>query len=191
MKLNLYAFSLTATAIVATCPASMAHGIPSDHTFAMTTHDKDRHRSSGYDFGFPYGAYGVSYYDETYCYTPTPEQIAAARKQVDVYLLSVEKHRKHPATHRYISVETLRPTKKQLEDYTKKRSEGKFASEPEQSGSSSKPTDASKLRCLMVYDTQTKQFVGSGCYLVADEPTIGNVSIYQTVSAEFVGQNAL
>jgi hypothetical protein len=43
----------------------------------------------------------------------------------------------------------------------------------------------------MVYDTQTKQFVGSGCYLVANEPTIGNVSIYQTVSAEFVGQNAL
>jgi hypothetical protein len=34
--------------------------------------------------------------------------------------LAVKKGRKHAATHRYISVETLRLTKKQLEDYIKK-----------------------------------------------------------------------
>jgi hypothetical protein len=43
----------------------------------------------------------------------------------------------------------------------------------------------------MVYDTQTKQFVGSGCYVVANEPAVGDVAIFQTVSAEFVGHNSL
>ena len=47
------------------------------------------------------------------------------------------------------------------------------------------------MRYLMVYDTQTKQFVGSGCYLVSNEPSVGDVSMFQTVSAEFVGQNSL
>jgi hypothetical protein len=43
----------------------------------------------------------------------------------------------------------------------------------------------------MVYDTQTKQFVGSGCYLVSKEPPVGEVSIFKTVNAEFVGLNSL
>jgi hypothetical protein len=43
----------------------------------------------------------------------------------------------------------------------------------------------------MVYDTQTKQFVGSGCYLVSNEPSVGGVLVFQTFNAEFVGQNTL
>jgi hypothetical protein len=75
-------------------------------------------------------------------------------------------------------VQTLRPTKKQLEDYTKKQL-------------SPHPAQPSQLRCLMVFDTQTKQFAGSGCYVVASEPSIGEVEKFETVSAEFVGQGTL
>lgn len=195
MKLTLYMVSLTATVLTAIPPASIAHGISAHHMSAVETHDNDRdhdrYRYSGIYFGPPYGAYGVSYYDANYCYTPTAEQIVTAQEQVQDYLLAVKKHRKRAATHRYISVETRRPTKKQLEDYTKKWSEGKFAAKPGGPESSSGPADPSKLRSLMVYDTQTKQFVGSGCYLVSKEPPVGEVSIFKTVSAEFVGQNSL
>ena len=93
-----------------------------------THYDNDRYRYSGIYFRPPYGAYGVSYYDADYCYTPTAEQVATAQEQVEDYLLAVKKQRKNAATHRYISVETLRPTKKQREDYTKKRSEKELRS---------------------------------------------------------------
>lgn len=174
-------------------PVSTAHGISANHFSAVNMGDNDRrgdhYRYSGNYFGFPYGGYGVSYYDSDYSYTPTTEQLAVAQQQVQVYFAAVKKHHKQPAKHRYISVETLPPTKKQLEEYTKKRLEGKIASAPGGSGSSS--ANDSKLRCLMVYDTQTKQFVGSGCYVVSNEPGVGNVSVFQTVSAEFVGHNSL
>ena len=101
--------------------------------------------------------------------------MATAQEQVQDYLLAVKKGRKHAATHRYISVETLRPTKKQLEDYTKKQLPQRRA-------------EPSQLRCLMVFDTQSKQFVGSGCYVVTDKPSIGDVEKFETLSAEYVGQ---
>jgi hypothetical protein len=90
----------------------------------------------------------------------------------------VKKNRKRAATHRYISVETLRPTKTQLEDYFQKQRSPRTA-------------DPSQLRCLMVFDTQTQHFVGSGCYVVLSEPSIGEVTKFETVSAEFVGQGNL
>jgi hypothetical protein len=40
----------------------------------------------------------------------------------------------------------------------------------------------------MVFDTQAKEFVGSGCYLVTGKPSIGDVVTFGKVSAEFVGQ---
>jgi hypothetical protein len=104
--------------------------------------------------------------------------MATAQEQVQDYLLAVKKGRKHAATHRYISVETLRPTKKQLEDYTKKQ-------RPQRSA------EPSQLRCLMVFDTQTKQFAGSRCYVVTGQRSIGEVDKFETVSAEFVGHGSL
>ncbi len=195
MKQTLCMMCLAAAGSFAIPSVSIAHGMSANHMVAMNAHDNeerhDRYRYSGSYFGFPYGAYGVNYYDSDYCYTPTPEQIAAAQEQVEDYFVAVKKHRKHAAAHRYISVETLRPTKKQIEEYSKKRSEGKFAAGPQGAGSSTHTDDPSKMRCLMVYDTQTKQFVGSGCYLVSNEPPVGDVSVFQTTSAEFVGQNSL
>jgi hypothetical protein len=175
MKLRLYMVILIATGLIAIPPVSIAHGISAGHMSAVESHQDDRHRYSGIYFGPPYGAYGVSYYDADYCYTPTAKQMATAQEQVEDYLLAVKKGRQHAATHRYISVETLRPTKKQLEDYTKKQL-------PQ------RPAEPSQLRCLMVFDTQAKQFVGSGCYVVTGKPSIGDVEKFETLSAEYVGQ---
>jgi hypothetical protein len=44
---------------------------------------------------------------------------------------------------------------------------------------------------LMVFDTQTQEFVGSGVYAVDNLPAIGELSKFESVSAEFVGQGAL
>jgi hypothetical protein len=195
MKRTLYVVCLAAAGSFAISPVSIAHGISVNHMISVNAHDNDydhdRYRYSGNYFGHPYGAYGVNYYDSNYCYTPTSEQLAAAREQVENYFVALKKRRKHIATHRYISVETLRPTKKQVEEYSKKRSDGKFATGPQGTGSSTRKDDPSKTHCLMVYDTQTRQFVGSGCYLVSGEPPVGDISVFQTVSAEFVGQNSL
>ena len=181
MKLAFYIVLLMATVLIAFPPVSKAHRISARHMSAVDTPHNDcdhaRYRYSGMYIRRPYGAHGVSYYDADYCYTPTTEQMATAQKQVQDYLLAVKKGRKHAAAHRYISVEALWPTKKQLEDYTKK--------------ALPQPTERSQLRCLMVFDTQAKQFVGSGCYIVTGRPSIGDVAQFETVSAEFVGQGAL
>jgi len=66
-------------------------------------------------------------YDSDYWYVPTPEQRAEAEKQVKAYLAAVKKGRKHRASHRYVAVKTLRPTKKQLQDYDKKRAAARLA----------------------------------------------------------------
>jgi hypothetical protein len=43
----------------------------------------------------------------------------------------------------------------------------------------------------MVFDTQTRQFVGSGCYIVSGGLSNGEITQFETVSAEFVGQLTL
>jgi hypothetical protein len=177
MKLTLHMAILMATGLTAIPPVSIAHGIPAGHMSAVETHhddcDHDRYRYSGLYSRTPYGAYGVRYYDADYCYTPTAEQMATAQEHVQDYLLTVKKSPKHAASHRYISVEALRPTKQQLGDYTKKQLP--------------QPAEHSQLRCLMVFDTQAKQFAGSGCYVVTGKPSMGDVAKFETVSAEFVG----
>ena len=52
--------------------------------------------------------------------------------------------------------------KKQFEHYTTKQLP--------------QPAEPSQLRCLMVFETQSKQFVGSGCYVVTGKPSMGDVA---------------
>jgi hypothetical protein len=127
-------------------------------------------------------------YDTDYWYTPTPEQKAVAQKRVKDYLVAVKKGRRHAAAHRYIAVETLKPTKTQLADYEKKRAEAKSAAGTQLSNRWVEP---SQLRCMMVFDTQSQQFVGSGCYVVGTLPPVGTVAKFETVSAEYVGTTPL
>jgi hypothetical protein len=172
MKLPIYAAGLFVTGYFASTPLLAA-----GHMSAGLGHDNEHYRSIYPFWGSSYAAY-AAIYNSDFSYTPTPEQQATAEQQIENYLAAVKKGRKRAAAHRYISVETLRPTKKQLDDYTQKQLPSRTA-------------EPSQLRCLMVFDTQTRHFVGSGCYLVTGEPSIGEVTRFETVSAEFVGQGTL
>jgi len=126
-------------------------------------------------------------YDSDYWYVPTPEQRAEAEKQVQAYLAAVKKGRKHRASHRYVAVKTLRPTKKQLQDYDNKRAAARLAAAKGVAELSKRWVDPGQLQCMMVFDTQSKQFVGSGCYVVASTPPPGTTSKFETFTAEYVG----
>jgi hypothetical protein len=170
--------------LITTCfplvPSTSAKGASGSHMSGVgfNAHAQCHERSRySYRFWGP-SHYEASLYNSNYVYSPTPEQKARAKQLVETYLIAVKKRRKHAATHRYISVETLRPTKKQLEDFTRKQ-------EP------AHPIEPAQLHCLMVYDTQRREFVGSGCYLITTEPLAGVVTKFESVSAEFVGHQPL
>jgi hypothetical protein len=172
---------LLATGYFTFVPLTLANGASGGHMSAVGPHEHgqgNEHCRYFSPFWGPSFAYHAGIYDSDYSYTPTPEQHARAKQQVEAYLLAVKKRRKHAATHRYISVETLRPTKKQLEDFTMKQPPARRV-EPAQ------------LHCLMVFDTQAREFVGSGCYVVSSEPLAGAVAKFESVSAEFVGHETL
>jgi hypothetical protein len=161
-------------------PLALAKGASGGHMSAVgsNAHAQCDERSRySYPFWGP-SHYEASFYNLNYVYMPTPEQKARAKQQVEAYLIAVKKRRKHAATHRYISVETLRPTRKQLEDFTRKQ-------EP------AHPVEPAQLHCLMLYDTQSREFVGSGCYVISTEPLAGVVTKFESVSAEFVGHETL
>jgi hypothetical protein len=162
-------------------PLTLAHGNSGGHMSGMGSLGNTQHNEHcrySNPFPGPWYDYHAGIYDPVYSYTPTPEQQAKAKQQVESYLLGVKQRRHHVATHRYISVETLRPTKKQLEDFVRKQPP-------------TRRVEPAKLRCLMVFDTQTQEFVGARCYVVSTTPLAGEVAKFETVSAEFVGQENL
>lgn len=172
---------LLAAGSFAWAPLTLAHGNSGGHTSGMGGHESGQHHDHCL-YSYPYSGLSFDYhagnYDSTYSYRPTPEQQAVAKQQVDGYLIGVRKNRKHAATHRYISVETLRPTRSQFDDFIRRQPPTRHV-EPAQ------------LRCLMVFDTQTREFVGSGCYVISAAPLAGEVAQFETVSAEFVGHSKL
>lgn len=184
MRLRLCVGGLVATGLVVFSPFALGRGGGGSGSGGMGSGSSGHGEGHGghylNPFWSPYSrpdSYDVGY---TYTYTPSPEQQSTAQKRANDYLVAVHKGRRRAATHRYIAVETLRPTKTQREDYLKKRAQGKVPG-----------VDPAQLRCLMVFDTQTKQFVGSGCYVVGSLPAPGAVAKFESVSAEFVGQAAL
>jgi hypothetical protein len=173
-----YVAGLLAAGYFALAPLSLAHG-PSGQMSGMGGHGNAQHNEHCRYYG-PFSgpfAYHTGSYDSAYSYRPTPEQRAVAKQQVEAYLLAVKKRRKQAASHRYISVETLAPTRTQAEDFIRKQP--------------TRRAEPAQLRCLMVFDTQTKEFVGSSCYVVSSAPFAGEVGQFETVSAEFVGQEKL
>jgi hypothetical protein len=172
--------------------SALAHdhgGNPGEHGHQEPSRWRDDYRRNYYRDPF-WGSWYPGYsgvYDSDYWYTPTPEQKAAAEKQVQVYLAAVRKGRKHAASHRYIAVQTLHPTKKQLQDYVNKRAAAQSAASTGETKLSNRWVEPDTLRCMMVFDTQSKQFVGSGCYVVASTPPAGTTARFETFTAEFVG----
>jgi hypothetical protein len=172
--------SLLAAGFFTFAPPTQAKGPSGGHPSAMGTHQNGQgHEHCRYQpFGDLYFPYHAGIYDSTYSYTPTSAQLTGAKLEAERYLLAVHTKRKHPPTRRYISVETLRPTNRQLDDYTRKLP-------------ATRHVDPTKLHCLMVFDTQTKEFVGSHCYIVDSEPSTGGIAQFEGISAEFVGHQTL
>jgi hypothetical protein len=172
--------SFLATGFFTFVSPAQAKGPSGGHPSAMGTHENGQgHEHCRYQpFGDLYFPYHAGIYDSTYSYTPTSEQRIGAKLEAESYLLEVHTGHKHAPTRRYISVETLRPTKRQLDEYTRKLP-------------AARQVDPTKLHCLMVFDTQTKEFVGSQCYIVDSEPSTGGVAQFEGISAEFVGHQTL
>jgi hypothetical protein len=196
-KRRFWAIALAGTCFLAASSLSFAHGGGNGggnggnggSNSGQNNHGNQSQQGGRYrdPFWSPwYPGYGGAY-DSDYWYTPTPEQAETARKRVKEYLVAVQEGRRRAATHRYIAVETLRPTKTQLADYQKKRANAKAAG----TQLSSRWVEPGQLRCMMVFDTQSKQFVGSGCYVIGSLPSIGTVAKFDTFSAEYVGASAL
>jgi hypothetical protein len=116
----------------------------------------------------------------------SPEQQAAAEKEVQRYTEAVDKGKRPPAKRRYIAVRTLDPNQKQRAVYVKKREAEKNWDEAEHFLLSPDWVEPDRLHCVMVFDTESKQFVGSGCYVVGQLPAEGQVATFETYNAEYV-----
>jgi len=122
-----------------------------------------------------------------FAYSPTAEQRAEAKKRVRDYYAATRMNRRRPAKKRYIAVQ-IRPAKSHIVDYKQKRREATAAARSAQERLSNHWVAPESLKCLMIFDTQTKQFVGSHCYAVGALPAIGDSVKFDTFNAEFVGR---
>ena len=118
---------------------------------------------------------------------PTPEQQGTAQQRVEHYLASVQRGRRPAPKHRYIAIQTLDPTVKQKLTYVTKKTKARMAAEANGEKLPADWVETEKLHCLMVFDTDSKQFVGSGCYVVGSLPAPGTLAQFESVTAEFVG----
>jgi hypothetical protein len=117
-----------------------------------------------------------------FSYAPSAEQRAIAQRRVHLYFVAVREGRRPAATHRYIAVETLRPTREWLEANLNKRTVVRMAQPL------ARMAEIARLHWLMMFDTQTQEFVGSRMYAVDSLPAVGQLMRFDTMSAEFVGQ---
>jgi hypothetical protein len=118
---------------------------------------------------------------------PTPEQQGTAQNQVQHYLAAVQKGSQPAPKHRYIAVQTLDPTLKQKLVYVTKKTKAQMAAEKNGERLPESWVGTEQLHCLMVFDTKSEQFVGTGCYVVGSLPAPGTLAQFESVTAEFVG----
>jgi hypothetical protein len=119
---------------------------------------------------------------------PTPEQQGTAQQRVQHYLASVQRGRQPAAKRRYVAIQTLNPTVKQKLTYVTKKTKAGMAAEANGEKLPATWVETEQLHCLMVFDTQSKEFVGSGCYVVGALPAPGTVAQFESVTAEVVGE---
>jgi hypothetical protein len=113
----------------------------------------------------------------------SPEQQKVAEANIRTY--QTRKHQ--PTKSRYVAVDTLRPNKKQTEGYLKKVAKEKQKADWNKEKLSDRWVEPAKLRCVMVFDTVSKEFVGTGCYVVGIPLEPGEIDTFETHSAEYIG----
>lgn len=114
-------------------------------------------------------------------------QQAAAQEQVDRLMGAVRSGTRFGPSYRYIALLTLNPNPTQVEAYLKRRAEAEATLAARRRKLPPTWVDPSRLRCLMVWDTQQKTFVNRNCYIVGSLPGIGAATTFDEVTAEFVG----
>jgi hypothetical protein len=118
---------------------------------------------------------------------PSPEQQWTAQQNVQHYLASVQRTGRPAPKRRYIAIQTLNPTVKQKLTYVFKKTKAQMAANANGEKLPATWVETEQLHCLMVFDTESKQFVGSGCYVVGPLPPPGTLAQFESVTAEFVG----
>jgi hypothetical protein len=83
---------------------------------------------------------------------------------------------------RYIAVLTSGPTDTQLAQFSQ------TAKGLARSGiyTSAYDVDPANVRCVMVWDTETKEVVGKNCYAVVKLPPSGEIAKFDTYTAQYV-----
>jgi hypothetical protein len=117
----------------------------------------------------------------------SPAQASTAQGRVRRYLGAVASGHRPAPRNRYVAVTTLSPNEKQTAAYVKKRQAAAADAASKNEALPAKWTEPSKLKCVMIFDTQSKQFVGNVCYVISSQPPIGELARFDTMSAEFVG----
>ena len=116
-------------------------------------------------------------------YRATPEQVRLADERATVTFdqhSPQERNAFNKSGTRYLAVRTSDPTPTQWAE---------IRSNMEKPGSRyAGPKKApSKIYCVMVWDTQSREIVGTDCYAVLDLPTPGTLVRFDTFTAQYVG----
>jgi hypothetical protein len=120
----------------------------------------------------------------------SPAQASTAQVHIKHYLAAVASGHRPQPRNRFVAIKTLPPNKKQAAAYIKKRQAAAAAAAAKNEALPQKWVEPSNLKCVMIFDTQSKQFVGTVCYVIGSEPPIGEIAHFDTMSAEFVGTGA-
>jgi hypothetical protein len=116
-------------------------------------------------------------------YKATPQQIHIADQRATTsfnrFSAKQKKTFKESGT-RYLAVRTADPTPAQQTEIRKNMQKpGSLYSAPKAA--------SSKVYCVMIWDTQTREVVGTDCYAVLSLPTPGTVAHFDTYTAQYVG----
>ena len=115
-------------------------------------------------------------------YRATPQQIRLADQRATATATgspSREKAFKESGT-RYLAVRTADPTATQRAEIRKEMQKpGSIYAGPKKA--------PSKIYCVMIWDTQSGEVVGTDCHAVANLPTPGTVARFDTYTAQYVG----
>ena len=116
-------------------------------------------------------------------YRATPQQIRLADQRATAtynrFAPQEKKTFKESGT-RYLAVRTADPTPTQRAEIRKEMQKpGSIYAGPKKA--------PSKIYCVMIWDTQSGEVVGTDCYAVASLPTPGTVARFDTYTAQYVG----
>jgi len=120
-------------------------------------------------------------------YRVTPQQRSIAENQVRRYSDAVKRGKFARPKTRYIAVQTLDPDSSQRERYAEQRESQRKVAAAQGHALAPEWVTPNEIHCLMVFDTESREFVGAGCYVVAALPGAGQLGQFESVTAEFVG----